>query len=295
MFSSSINVLGYQVFIDDINKINPKEKLIINTLNGHSYSVAKKDHLFYEALHSSDILLPDGASVTLSAKFDKGIKIRKIAGYDIFKYLLIQLNSENGSCFFLGSIPETLALIKERLTKEYPNINAASYSPPFVKNFSTEQSEIMCQLINEFKPDVLFVGMTAPKQEKWVYKHKSCINANIICSIGAVFDFYAGTKTRPSRWLINSNLEWFGRFIKEPKRMFYRYFISTPSIFIDLILYKTHIKTPYTSTKRISNPSIKEVDHIKDLDYEFHYKVLEERSPRKTSDHDIQESHNNKL
>lgn len=93
----------------------------------------------------------------------------------------------------------------------------------------------MIAAVNAFQPDVLFVGMTAPKQEKWSYKHKPQLDAKIICSIGAVFDFYAGTVARPSPFWIKMRLEWFIRLIKEPKRMWKRYLYYGP-IFIKLIL-----------------------------------------------------------
>jgi N-acetylglucosaminyldiphosphoundecaprenol N-acetyl-beta-D-mannosaminyltransferase len=86
----------------------------------------------------------------------------------------------------------------------------------------------MISAINNFAPDILFVGMTAPKQEKWVYLNKSQINAKIICSIGAVFDFYSGNIKRPNQFWINLGLEWLIRFLKEPRRLFNRNFISTP-------------------------------------------------------------------
>ena len=81
----------------------------------------------------------------------------------------------------------------------------------------------MISAVNEFKPDVLFVGMTAPKQEKWNDENKDKLEANVICSIGAVFDFYAGTITRPGKVWIKLGLEWFIRLLKEPKRMSKRY------------------------------------------------------------------------
>ncbi|MCW3786644.1 WecB/TagA/CpsF family glycosyltransferase [Plebeiibacterium sediminum] len=234
MYYSNTEVLGYHVFGGDLNHFTHFNKMIINTLNGHSYSVAKRDKLFQEALRDSDILLPDGEAVVLGAKLLYGHKIKKIAGFDMYIHLLKELNDKNGSCFFLGAQPQTLELIDRRLHKDFYNVLAGSYSPPFVHEFSQKESEIMCKVVNTFKPDVLFVGMTAPKQEKWVHQFKDQLNVPIICCIGAVFDFYAGTKNRPANWMIKYKLEWFGRFIKEPRRMFHRYFISTPVIFIDM-------------------------------------------------------------
>ena len=95
----------------------------------------------------------------------------------------------------------------------------------------------MITAVNAFMPDVLFVGMTAPKQEKWSFTNKAALDAKIICSIGAVFDFYAGTVVRPHPFWIKLRLEWFVRLLKEPKRMWKRYLYYGP-VFIKFILKK---------------------------------------------------------
>lgn len=152
------------------------------------------------------------------------------------------LDESGGSCFFLGASPQTLEKIKERAAKEYPNVVVSVYSPPYKAVFATEDNQKMINEVNKVQPDVLFVGMTAPKQEKWVHTHQEKLDSLMICSIGAVFDFYAGTVIRPSKFWIDLKLEWLIRFLKEPKRLFRRNFISTPIFLWDLFLYKIMIK-----------------------------------------------------
>ena len=96
----------------------------------------------------------------------------------------------------------------------------------------------MVELINNVNPDVLFVGMTAPKQEKWTFEHFKKINAGHICCIGAVFDFYAGTVHRAPAWMISSGLEWLYRLVKEPKRMWRRYLIGNTLFVAEIIREK---------------------------------------------------------
>ncbi len=117
-------------------------------------------------------------------------------------------------------------------------MRAAYYSPPFKETFSDEDNTIMLDSINSFNPDVLFVGMTAPKQEIWVSKNVHKMNVGAACSIGAVFDFYAGVVKRPSDFWISMKLEWLVRFIKEPRRLWKRYFIYSPRFFLYLLKYK---------------------------------------------------------
>jgi len=201
-------------------------KVLISTINAHSYNLTLIDDGYREALINSEVLIPDGVSVVWAAKWLTGEKLQKIAGADLFFYEMERLEKTGGKCFFLGSTKTTLALIKERASKDFPNVQIQIYSPPYKLRFSTEDNTAILKAINSFQPDVLFVGMTAPKQEKWAYRNFNELQAGHICSIGAVFDFYAGTVNRAPEWMINIGMEWFYRLIKEPRRMWRRYLIG---------------------------------------------------------------------
>jgi N-acetylglucosaminyldiphosphoundecaprenol N-acetyl-beta-D-mannosaminyltransferase len=235
----SVNVMGYNVYSGKLNDIEfAEQKTVINTINAHSYVVARGDEGFKKALQSPDILIADGFPIVMAARWLKDKSIQKIAGEDIFFYLLNKLNYSSGSCFFLGSSEETLGKIKNRLTFEFPKIKAEFFSPPFRDKFKSEDNEVMIGRINQFKPDVLFIGMTAPKQEKWVLENYNHIDAKIICSIGAVFDFYSRNIKRPSKFWRFLRLEWFIRLVKEPRRLWRRYLVSSPIFFKHLFLHK---------------------------------------------------------
>jgi N-acetylglucosaminyldiphosphoundecaprenol N-acetyl-beta-D-mannosaminyltransferase len=232
------NLISNLVFKEPLSSIPAKRKCIINTINPHSYCEAKKDKVFTEALLSSDVLLPDGSGIVLATKILTGNKISKIAGADIHQYLLEQANLKEQKVFYLGASVSTLKLIEERIQKDFPNIIVANFSPPFKPQFSNKDTHTMIEKINAFQPDILFVGMTAPKQEKWVYANYKVIKASTIVSIGAVFDFYAGTVKRSSPIWIQLGLEWLPRLVRDPKRLWKRNFISTPKFLIELASYK---------------------------------------------------------
>lgn len=213
-------------------------KLLINTINAHSYNELKKDTLFRQALQASDMLLPDGISVVLAMRLLKGRKIKKIAGFDLFQYEMKRVHEQRGKCFFLGSSEQTLRLIKERAQAEHPDLQVYCYSPPYKPIFSEEDSRAMVEAVNKVEPDVLFVGMTAPKQEKWTYEYFDQLRAGHICCIGAVFDFYAGTVKRAPGWMIHIGLEWFYRLIREPRRMWRRYLIGNTLFVIGILKEK---------------------------------------------------------
>lgn len=227
----------YLVFCDSLKNIDITDchNLVISTINPHSYVIAKKDKVFKKALLTSDILLPDGIGVIYSIKYIYKKKIIKIAGYDLLIHLLEYLNTSNSKCFFIGATNDVLVSITNRIQNEYTNIRVGSYSPPFKTNFNKNDNEVMISSITDFKPDIIFVGMTAPKQERWVYLNKSKLNAKAICSIGAAFDFYAGAVNRPSRFWVDRGFEWFARFCNNPVKMWKRIFISIPIFVCDTI------------------------------------------------------------
>ncbi len=198
--------------------------------NPHSLVVASADRAFKDALQNADILIPDGAGVVLAAKILNLPIKERVAGADFF-LTLSDVAEKNGGLryFFLGSRENVLKRICERLSNEYPSIDVCgTYSPPYKEKFDDEDNELMIGLINKAKPDVLWVGMTAPKQEKWIFNNRNKLSVPFSAAIGAVFDFYAGTIIRPSFIWQKMGLEWLPRFIKEPKRLWKRNFVSTP-------------------------------------------------------------------
>ncbi len=235
MSPHTISLLDFPVYRNDLHQIDWGTKKLINTINQYSFCIAQKEAAFKKALQGSDILLPDGMAIVAAARLLTNTKITKIAGAQLHDFLLHQLNETAGSCFYLGASTETLAKIKKRIATEFPKVRVYSYSPPFKAVFSESDNQQMVAAVNAVAPEVLFIGMTAPKQEKWAFEHKDLLQVRTICSIGAVFDFYAGTVKRPSAFWIRLRLEWFIRLIKEPRRMWKRYLYYGP-VFIGYVL-----------------------------------------------------------
>lgn len=207
----------------------PEGKLLINTINAHSYNTALKDDFFAEALMKGDALIPDGASIVMACRKLKAQSQPKerIAGWDLFTMEMERLNRKGGTCFFMGSSEKVLKLIREKGKTVYPNIRIETYSPPYKPEFSEAENREIIEAINRANPDLLWIGMTAPKQEKWAYRHWNELHIHCHCgTIGAVFDFFAGTMERAPMWWQEHSLEWLYRLIKEPKRMWRRYIIG---------------------------------------------------------------------
>lgn len=255
----------------------PEGKLLINTINAHSYNTARKDGLFAEALTNGDVLIPDGVSIVKACRWIKAKSLPKerIAGWDLFSFemenlerkqcgmLNVECGANNSSLdnsqsaladnpkfkiqnsefrspqrtvMFMGSSQKVLDLIVKRAAKVYPHLKVVTYSPPYKPEFSKEDNKAIIDAINAADPDLLWIGMTAPKQEKWTYSHWDELNIHChVGTIGAVFDFFAGTVERAPMWWQRHGLEWLYRLQKEPKRMWRRYIIGNALFLFNVI------------------------------------------------------------
>ena len=222
----------------------PEGKLLINTVNAHSFNTAKKDQLFADALTNGDVLIPDGVSIVKACRWIKAKSQPKerIAGWDLFSFEMEKLERESEELrtkseeskvvMFMGSSQKVLDLIVKRAAVDYPHLKVVTYSPPYKPEFSDEDNNAIIDAINAANPDLLWIGMTAPKQEKWTYSHWNELNIHChVGTIGAVFDFFAGTVERAPIWWQEHGLEWLYRLLKEPKRMWRRYIIGN-SLFL---------------------------------------------------------------
>lgn len=240
---NSLSILGYEVYAGNRDYFSDGVTGVVATLNPHSYVIARRDRLFREALRQTDILLPDGVGIQLAARVLEERTIEKIAGSDLHELVISALDKKDGSCFYLGSTEGTLKRISARITSENPRVRTGFHSPPFREHFTVEENDAMIKAVKTFGPDVLFVGMTAPKQEKWVYENRERLNVPLICCIGAAFDFYAGTVKRPGRIWIRMGLEWLPRLLREPRRLWKRNLVSTPLFLWYLLVEKFRCMT----------------------------------------------------
>jgi bacterial polymer biosynthesis proteins, WecB/TagA/CpsF family len=214
-----IQTLGFNVFSDDLSVIPVHSDgcRVLNTISPNSYGVSTKDAEFKNALKQTDYLVLDGVYFAFASLLLQGKNIKRNQGPDVFYHFMNRLNSQNGKAFFLGSSESTLSKIKEHAVKDFPNIILETFSPPFKKEFSEEDNKLMVDKINAFQPDILFVGMTCPKQEKWAIKHEKQLNAGLVICIGNVFDWFAGTqKAIPPIWF-KLRLGWFIRIFLRPE------------------------------------------------------------------------------
>ena len=211
-------------------------------LNPHSYCVALDDEPFARALRDATWLIPDGIGVVWASHALGYPVAERVTGYDIFVGLLERMQAAGGgSVFLLGSTEQTLDLIAARLTREYPLVTVCgAYAPPYAACFSVEENDNIAGRVNAACPDALFVGLSAPKQEKWIHQMQGRLQTPFIAAIGAVFDFYGGSIKRSSPVFQQFGLEWLPRLLQEPRRLWRRSFISAPRFVWAVVVARLH-------------------------------------------------------
>jgi N-acetylglucosaminyldiphosphoundecaprenol N-acetyl-beta-D-mannosaminyltransferase len=204
-------------------------QVVVACTNPHSLVVSRQDAEFRRALLDADIVLPDGVGVTLAGHLLRRNFGPRITGLDFFRAVLDSLGRQGqGRVAFFGSSPEVLKRLVARVSAEHPSVTVvAAISPPYGAWSEAEDARYLAAL-NAAKPDVVWVGMTAPRQEKWVLANRRHIEAPVIASVGAVFDYHAGTVRRAPEWVCHAGLEWLYRLAGEPRRLWRRTLVSAP-------------------------------------------------------------------
>lgn len=217
-----------------INYLKENKKVIITPINPEKIVKSLKDKKLREVLLKSDLLLPDGYGIVLASKI-LGIDIKeRITGIDMFESLLDYADKNNLSVYFLGAKDDSLNGVIERVKKEYKGINIIGFHNGFFENVN----EVLSDLKNK-NIDILFVAMGSPKQEYFIYDNFDNINSKVSMGVGGSFDVFSGKLKRAPYLVRKFGLEWFYRFILEPKKRFPR--ILTLFKFI-ILVFKERFK-----------------------------------------------------
>lgn len=224
-------IMGVNIAVTDMAKtvdmitdnINEWRGRYICVSNVHTTVTASEDDEYKEIQNEAVMALPDGGPLSKFSREQGFANAERVTGPDLMKEIL-QVSGKHGwRHFFYGSTQETLDMLKEKLDERYPGaVVAGMYSPPFRSLTPQEDADIV-EMINEAKPDFVWVGLGAPKQERWMAAHKKRVQALMI-GVGAAFDYEAGNIKRAPQWMQKCSLEWLYRLFQDPKRLFKRYF-----------------------------------------------------------------------
>ena len=196
-----------------LKRIDEKKTTTVFTPNSEIIESFRKDKYLIALLNSADILTADGAGVVLGSKILKTPLKERCAGFDVASALLKKGAEKGISFYFFGSKEEIGIKAKENLEKKYPNIKIVGTHSGYF-----DEDEDVASIINEHNPDVVFVCLGAPKQEKWIYENKKKLEGKILMGLGGSLDVFAGEAKRAPDIFIKLNLEWFYRLMKQPSR-----------------------------------------------------------------------------
>lgn len=217
--------------------INKKPSYVVTPNVDHIVKL-ENDNEFRKVYEDADLILTDGQPLIWISKLIKNPIIEKVSGSDLFPKVCELASKKGYKVFLLGAAEGVAKMAADKLMVKYQGLDVVgTYSPPFgFEKDETETNKII-KMINEVKPDILAVGLGAPKQEKFIWKFKDKLNVPVSLAIGASIDFEAGNVKRCPKWMQDKGLEWFYRLLKEPKRMFKRYLIDDLKIIKIIMKY----------------------------------------------------------
>ena len=198
----------------------------VNFIGVPGIITAKENSEVAEIYNQCTLAAMDGMPLVKIAN-KKGIKCERCAGPNVMESIFAEsVNREKTHYFYGGKNNDILKKLKNNLEHDYPGIKIVGmYSPPF-RPLTQEEDEKIVNEINKLKPDFIWVGIGAPKQEKWMQEHRGRIHNSVMLGVGAAFDFLAGTLNKAPKWVEKAGIEWLYRLVMEPKRLWRRYIIG---------------------------------------------------------------------
>lgn len=250
---TGISNLYFSEVIEIFNKsieTNQRKRVCITPVNCIVW--ANKNEELRELYNSADLTLCDGVPLIWASQF-LGNKIKeRITGLDLLPQYIEECFKKNYSMFLLGAKEGVAEKLKEKCENMYPGIKIKGiYSPPLAAKFSIEENNKMIDLINMANADILWVSLSAPKQDYWIYENFNRLNVKIAVGVGGAFEVMAALIERAPVFIQKNGLEWLYRFYKEPKRLFTRYFIEAPAFFP--IVIKQQYKAIFVLPKKKTN------------------------------------------
>lgn len=191
--------------------------------NVHTTVTGYEEADYRNIQNTAALALPDGKPLSLYSKKHGFPEAERVTGPDLMGELFARDNGLRH--YFYGGKEETIQVLSEKLPGEYPSLQIAGMvSPPF-RPLTEEEDERELQKMNDAKADIIWIGLGAPKQERYMYEHRGKVNG-VMIGVGAGFDYYAGTIKRAPMWMQKLSLEWLYRLMQDPKRLFRRYFAT---------------------------------------------------------------------
>ena len=231
-----VNVLGVGISALNLDlavarvteALEQKRKGYVCVTGVHGVSEAQTDPAFRSILNRSFLNTPDGMPMVWMGKVQGFGHMGRVYGPDLM-LRIFELSQKRGfTHFFYGGGPGVAEELKQKLENRFPGIRIVGiYTPPFCPLTEAEESDLT-RIVGQLKPDMIWVGLSTPKQEKFMAGHWEHLDATLFFGVGAAFDFHAGRVRQAPRWMQRSGLEWLFRLCCEPRRLWKRYFKNNP-------------------------------------------------------------------
>ena len=227
------NIMGVNIAAINMSWLIGFTKEYIKELSGdylcvsnvHTTVMSYDDETYCAVQNGGIMAIPDGGPLSSVGRKRGFSQMERTTGPDYLKEILKISAKEGYRHFFYGSTEETLEKLKKHLELEYPGVQVAGmYSPPF-RTLTVEEDAEIKEMMNESQADFIWIGLGAPKQERWMAEHQGQVEGFMV-GVGAAFDYLAGNIERAPMWMQKANLEWLYRLLQEPKRLFKRYFYT---------------------------------------------------------------------
>ncbi len=226
-----VDILGVQVSAINMaqavatigNWISTKTKHYVCVTPAHSVMDCVNDPSLYELFNNSGMTTPDGMSLAWILKMKGNKHVERVAGSDLMTAVLAASGQKGWRHYFYGGCPGVPEKLAQTFKRKYPDLQiVGTYSPPF-RVLTPAETDDVHSSINAAQPDIIWVGISSPKQERWMTANIDKLNASVLVGVGAAFDFLSGQKIRAPLWMQQIGLEWLFRFFTEPRRLWPRY------------------------------------------------------------------------
>jgi N-acetylglucosaminyldiphosphoundecaprenol N-acetyl-beta-D-mannosaminyltransferase len=188
----------------------------------------------------SGLTTPDGMPMVWAGRY-AGARISRVYGPDLMLALCAVAAERGWRHYFYGGGDGTPERLADRLRERFPALRVVgTCSPPF-RPLTEEEDAAIVQAINGASPDIVWVGLSTPKQERWMANHVGRVRAPVLIGVGAAFDIHAGTLAQAPRWMQRSGLEWLYRLIREPRRLWKRYLVNNPAFVVRILRHRPRI------------------------------------------------------
>ena len=222
--------------------IDRREKGYVCVTGVHGVSEAQSDPAFRQILNRSLLCTPDGMPLVWVGRWKGRQRMARVYGPDLMLALMAMSEEKGWRHFFYGGANGTAETLRDKLRQKFPSLQVVGvYEPPFRPLDKVERRQLG-ERVAESRPDIFWVGLSTPKQEKFMAEHLAELDATVMIGVGAAFDFHAGKARQAPRWMQRSGLEWFFRLCCEPRRLWKRYFKNNPLFLLRIFCQLTGLR-----------------------------------------------------